>query len=80
MNAMKRDEQIAREFWQGTGLAERFPREIETAIALKLPLTLVKLPQITTPAVRLWLNSRKPPFPHQCAAPATRDTWRARGH
>ena len=59
MNAVTRDERISREFWQGTGLAERFPREIETAVALKLPLTLVKLPQITTPAVRAWLDTRK---------------------
>lgn len=59
MTAMTRDELIAQEFWQGTGLVERFPREIETAVALKLPLTLVKLPLITTEAVHTWLDTRK---------------------
>jgi hypothetical protein len=49
---------IAQEFWQGTGLKRSFPRDIEKAIALKLPLTLVKLSQLTVPVMRRWLRNR----------------------
>jgi len=52
------NENIAREFWQDTGLKQHFPRDIEKAIALKLPLTLVKLSQLTVPVMRRWLRSR----------------------
>ncbi len=51
-------ELIAREFWQSTGLADRFPRDIEKAVALKLPLALVKMPHVTVPAIRRWLEAR----------------------
>jgi hypothetical protein len=54
----KNHELIAREFWQGTGLADRFPRDIEKAVALKLPLALVKMPRVTVPAIRRWLEAR----------------------
>ena len=54
----KNHELIAREFWEGTGLAERFPRDIEKAVALKLPLALVKMPRVTVPAIRRWLEAR----------------------
>jgi hypothetical protein len=40
-----------------TGLASTFPRDIEKAIALKLPLALVKLPGVTVPVVRRWLEA-----------------------
>jgi hypothetical protein len=52
------NEIIAREFWQGTGLRTSFPCDIEKAIALKLPLTLVKLSQLTVPVMRRWLRTR----------------------
>jgi Zn-dependent peptidase ImmA (M78 family) len=52
-------EAVAREFWAGTGLSGKFPRDIEKAVALKLPLALVKLPQVTVPAVRGWLEARR---------------------
>jgi hypothetical protein len=51
-------ELIARDFWQGTALADTFPRDIEKAVALKLPLALVKMPHVTVPAIRRWLEAR----------------------
>lgn len=49
---------IARKFWKGTGIETLFPRNIEKAAALKLPLALVKLPRVTVPVIRCWLEKR----------------------
>lgn len=51
-------EALARDFWSGTGREDTFPREIGQIVALKLPLALVKLPQLNVPAVRQWLHQR----------------------
>lgn len=58
-------ERRAAEFWADTGLADAFPRNIEQAIALKLPVTVVKLPVVTIGAIARWLrrHNRKPVFP-----------------
>ena len=58
MALARSNEAIAREFWEGTGLAGTFPRDIERAIALKLPVALVKLSRLTVPAVHRWLEAR----------------------
>lgn len=59
MTFTRSHEAIARRFWQETGLTETFPRDIEKAVALKLPLALVKLPRVTVPAIRRWLEDRR---------------------
>jgi Zn-dependent peptidase ImmA (M78 family) len=51
-------ETLAHAFWAGTGLQDTFPRDIERAIAMKLPLTLVKLPQLNTKTIGQWLERR----------------------
>ena len=53
------------DFWSGTNLADVYPRGIEQAIALKLPVTVVKLPAVTVQAVGRWLrrHQRRPAFP-----------------
>jgi hypothetical protein len=58
-------EHHAKQFWAGTDLADAFPRNIEQAIALKLPVTVVKLPVVTIRAVARWLerHNRTPVFP-----------------
>jgi hypothetical protein len=56
-------EALAREFWAGTGLSKVFPRKIEQAIALKLPLALVKLPQLNVHVVEKWLERRRVTVP-----------------
>ena len=57
-------EQRAAEFWAGTDPADTYPRPIEQAIALKLPVTVVKLPVVTVRAVESWLrrHHRTPAF------------------
>ena len=50
---------LAHEFWVGTGLQDTFPRNIERAIAMKLPLALVKLPQLNTKVIGQWLEQRR---------------------
>lgn len=56
---MRSHEAIAREFWERTGLPDTFPRDIEKAVALTLPFALVKLPSITVPVIRRWLEARR---------------------
>jgi hypothetical protein len=57
--------QRAVEFWADTDLADTFPRNIEQAIALKLPVTIVKLPVVTIRSIAQWLrrHNRSPVFP-----------------
>jgi Zn-dependent peptidase ImmA (M78 family) len=52
-------ETLAHEFWVGTGLQDTFPRNIERAIAMKLPLALVKLPQLNIKVIGQWLEQRR---------------------
>jgi hypothetical protein len=51
-------ETLAHEFWVGTRLQDTFPRNIECAIAMKLPLALVKLPQLNAQMIGQWLERR----------------------
>ena len=51
-------ETLAHAFWAGTGIQDAFPRDIERAIAMKLPLALVKLPQLNTKTIGQWLERR----------------------
>jgi len=50
---------LAKEFWLGSGLQGAFPRNIEQAIAMTLPLAVVKMPSVTAGAVRRWLKNRR---------------------
>jgi hypothetical protein len=58
-------ERRAAEFWADTDLADSFPRNIEQAIALKLPVTVVKLPILTIRTIARWLqrHNHRPVFP-----------------
>ena len=58
MLPVQNNEALAREFWNGTALGTVFPRDIEKAVALKVSLALVKLPRVTVPLVRMWLQER----------------------
>jgi len=50
---------IAEDFWHDLGRLKRFPRDIEKAVAMKLPVGILKLPQLTGNAVANWLRSRR---------------------
>jgi hypothetical protein len=58
-------EGIAANFWAGTDLSDVFPRNIEQALALKLPVTVVKLSVVTVRTIGHWLRQhhRWPAFP-----------------
>ena len=58
-------EEIAADFWAGTDLGDVFPRNIEQALALKLPMTVVKLSVVTVRTIGHWLRQhhRWPTFP-----------------
>lgn len=58
-------EHRAEQFWAETGLADGFPRDIEQAIPLKLPVSIVKLPVVTIRSIAQWLrrHNRSPVFP-----------------
>lgn len=50
---------FAERFWAAARLPERYPRDIEHAVALLLPLTIVKLPTLTTTDVKQWLGRNR---------------------
>jgi hypothetical protein len=50
---------IAEEFWQELGPLKKFPRDIETAITMRLPAGILKLPQLTGSTVADWLRARR---------------------
>lgn len=49
---------LARDFWKDTGLGQDFPRPIEQAVALKLPVAIVKLPALNIETVHRWLSDK----------------------
>ncbi|MBI3245333.1 MAG: hypothetical protein HYZ50_02365 [Deltaproteobacteria bacterium] len=56
-------EVLARELWSGTGLENLFPRDLERAVLMKLPLPLIKLPVLAMPAVETWLAGKRLALP-----------------
>jgi hypothetical protein len=51
-------EPLAQQFWAGTGLPDSFPRAIERAVSRSLPLTIVKLPEVTVQHIEQYLTQR----------------------
>jgi Zn-dependent peptidase ImmA (M78 family) len=49
---------LARHFWAGTGWHDTFPRPIEDAAPLRLPVAVIKQPQTNLATVRKWLQQR----------------------
>src|SRR5207249_2815090 len=49
--------EVAQRFWAHARLPMTYPRDIEHAVALVLPLAIVKLPALTTKDVTDWLAS-----------------------
>lgn len=59
-------------FWQSCGETETFPRQLERAVALALPVALVKLPRLHLLSVEDWLRRRGIPFRFHCESRAVR--------
>ena len=50
---------LVRDFWIAAGGEEPFPRTLEGALGMALPVTLVRLPGLHTDAARAWLRARR---------------------
>jgi hypothetical protein len=59
-------------FWRFCGETEPFPRDLERAMALALPVALVKLPRLHLLGIEDWLRRRGIPFRFECASRAVR--------
>ena len=49
---------VAAQFWRLAGTDESFPRNLQSAVSLALPLTIVYLPALSPSAVERWLSHR----------------------
>ena len=49
-------EKLAQRFWSDARLPESYPRDIEHAVAVVLPVAVVKLPTLSTTEVAVWLS------------------------
>jgi hypothetical protein len=54
-----RIEGIARRFWVETGLPVSYPRDIERAVALALPVVVVVIARLSSETLRDWLRRRR---------------------
>ena len=45
-------------FWRQAGGVEPFPRKLERAVLLALPIAIIKLPRLHTNSIEKWLSNR----------------------
>lgn len=57
---------LAKDFWRAAGTPLSWPRDLEHAIALTLPLATITLPQLGLSKIRRWLQKRGVPFEFPC--------------
>ena len=50
---------VAEDFWRDLGRLKTFPRDIEMAVTMKLPVGILKLPRLTGNTIADWLRSRR---------------------
>src|ERR1041384_1475609 len=68
-------------FWQQCGEVEPYPRSLERAVSLALPIVLVNLPHLRLQGVESWLERRGAAFRFNCRSRAVRGCLVAyRGH
>ncbi len=59
-------------FWQGCGEVEAFPRRLERAVALALPVCVIKLSHLRLSVVENWLARRGVSFQFNCRSRTVR--------
>jgi hypothetical protein len=59
-------------FWQQYGEVEPYPRSLECAVSLVLPVVLVKLPHLRLRGVESWFEQRGAAFRFNCRSRAVR--------
>jgi hypothetical protein len=57
---------IAEGFWKTAGTPPGWPRDLENAVALALPLATVNLPQLGLHEIQQWLEKRGVPYKFPC--------------
>ena len=53
-------------FWKSAGELEDYPRKLERALAMALPVALVKLPYLQLQSIEVWLRRRRLTFSFAC--------------
>lgn len=54
-------------FWRMSGVIESFPRDLESAVLLALPIAIIKLPRLRVTLVEEWLSVRGAPHQFGCS-------------
>jgi hypothetical protein len=54
-------------FWRMSGVIAPFPRDLESAVLLALPIAIIKLPRLRVTVVEEWLSVRGAPHQFGCA-------------
>jgi len=60
------EQQIIDIFWDLAGEVEPFPRSLERAIAVALPVAVIKMPRLALGSIETWLRSRRISYSFNC--------------
>jgi hypothetical protein len=60
------EQQLADSFWNMATEIEPFPRSMERAIALALPVVVIKLPHLALGSIETWLSNRQIEYSFNC--------------
>lgn len=62
------EQQIIDSFWNLAGEVEPFPRSLERAIALALPIAVIKMPHLALSSIETWLKFRQIEYSFNCSS------------
>lgn len=62
------EQQIIDSFWEMAGEVDPFPRSLERAIALALPVVVIKLPHLALGSIETWLQLRQIEYSFNCSS------------
>ena len=60
------EQQAVDSFWEWSGEIEPYPRSLERAIALALPVAVIKLPRLALGGIENWLRARQIDYSFDC--------------
>ena len=72
-------QEVVERFWRQGGGDEYYPRDIERAVPLALPVALIKLPSLELRGVENWLAKRGRAFRFNCRSRSVRGCLLAYG-
>src|SRR5689334_12264546 len=62
------EQQVANSFWKMATEIEPFPRSLERAIALALPVAVIKLPRLALGSIETWMRHRQIEYSFNCTS------------